>query len=179
MALIAIVTGLIGLAASCTALTAVAQVRPNYDRHIQDLSINTETVATAFDNLQADLKVYFNQTQTYDLKVKEEDSLYTAFLRIVMTLQDNLIIFQNTITAIQYDMVTPDLLSQTEVEEMADDIRKKDQVEIDPLLSNYPVQPVIVNGSLAIEIKIPVLEVNKQASLFSVYPYPTFNDNQT
>ena len=179
VALIAIVGALIGLAASCTALAAVAQERPNYDQPIEDLSLNTKTVATAFDDLQADLKVYLNQQQTYDLKVREEDVLYSAFLRIVMTLQDNIIIFQNMITALQYDMVTPDLLSQSEVEEMADDIRRKDQVEIDPSLSNYHVQPVIVNGTLAIEINIPVLEQHKQATLFTVHPYPTFNDNRT
>jgi len=179
MALIAIVAGLISLAASCTALAAVAQERPNYDQPIEDLSINTKTVATAFDDLQADLKVYFNQQQTYDLKVREEDVLYSAFLRIVMTLQDNIIIFQNTITALQYDMVTPDLLSQTEVAKMAKDIREKDHVEIDPQLSNYHVQPVIINGTLAIEINIPVLEREKQATLFSIHAYPTFSDNKT
>jgi len=177
--ILVVITAISALASSCAALMALAQTRPNYDQAIQDLEVNTRVVATEFDDLQKRLEIYFNQTQTYNLKVREEDVLYTSFLRIVMTLQDNLIMFQNTITAIQYDMVTPELLSPTDLEKSANDIRKRNQVEIDPHLLNYHVTPVIVDNSLAVEITIPILENQKEASLFSVHPYPTFLDNTT
>ena len=121
--------------------------------NIGTLSINTETVATELDNLSRNVFDAIGYYEELDLLHDASQSIYEAFLCILINLQDSVLAFQYTISAVTYNMKTLQLISGGQLHEINDKILLKTDLRLDFDQSTYQVKPVLVNNKLTVQLK--------------------------
>ena len=147
-------------------------VRNTYD----PLKVDTANVDVAMKNLDRDVHLTLSQVQTVSYQAQAEIAAYNAYLRILMSLQDNILSFQATIQALTYGQVTSQIISPVDIDILSNKLHIGGNMRLSRIPRDYIVNPVNVNGSVAIQIDIPVVTKEKLVTLFSIEKYPMFQD---
>ena len=145
---------------------------------IGTLKINTQTIAGEIDNLTRNVFHALDHAQEQQFLQAASQSTYSTFLRILLTLQDSITNFQSTIQSVIYNQISPQLLSSSQLQAINSEILGRTGTPINFDRSTYMVKPVILEGSLAVQISIPLDSTQKHARLYELQPYPFFSKNQ-
>ena len=89
-----------------------------------------------------------------------------------------MISFQSTIQAIHYRMITDQLLSASDIEEISRQVSLTSSQTMSTTPAQFIIKPVYISNALAVQIEIPLVDNAKQATLFQVYKFPSFQDGR-
>ena len=171
------IVSVFSIVASVLSLLATQAIPIHANMTYEALSINTQDTNIKLDNLDRDIMININSLRSFTSHVQASMSFYDSYLRILMSLQDNMLSFQGIVQALSYGQVTSEIMSSRDIEFLA----RKLNIGGDSALSYKPqdlvVRPVVFDGHLAVQIDIPVITASKQATLFEVRPYPIFYSN--
>ena len=160
-----------------TFLSVTASVSALSDS-VGKLEMNTNTIASEVDSLEKQVHSTFELMQTREHLLHTEEYIYQSFLRIQMSIQDNLLAFQHVIQSVQYGMATSDIFSRADLNDIAHKLALTSTQRLDTDPTHFAVYPVFQNGKLAVRIELPLLDTTKQATLFTIDKYPAFSNGQ-
>ena len=164
-----LVASILTLMASSAAETTVAST-------YEPLKVDTANVDVAMKNLDRDVHLSLTQVQTVSYQAQSEIAAYNAYLRILMSLQDNILSFQATIQALTYGQVTSQIISPVDIDILSRKLQIGGNMRLSRIPRDYIVNPVSINGTVAIQIDIPVVTKEKLVTLFAIQKYPMFRD---
>ena len=164
------------LVASILTLMASSAAETSVQHTYDDLKVDTSNVVVAMKNLDRDVHLTLSQVQTVSYQAQAEIAAYNAYLRILMSLQDNILSFQATIQALTYGQVTSQIISPVDIDILSRQLHIGGNMRLSRIPRDYIVQPVSINGTVAIQIDIPVVTKEKLVTLFAIQKYPTFKD---
>ena len=171
------IVSIFSIIASVLSLLATQATPAHTNSTYESLMINTHDTSTKLDNLNRDYVLNFNSLRSFSSHVMTSMSFYDSYLRVLMSLQDNMLSFQSIVQALSYGQVTSEILSTRDIKFL----ERKLNIGGDTSLSYKPqdliVRPVIYANTLSIQVDIPVIQHSKQATLFEVRPYPVFYNN--
>ena len=166
----------VSLVASIMTLMASSATPTQVEHTYQPLKVDTTGVDIEVANLGRDVHMSLSTIQTVTYQAQAELSAYNAYLRVLMSLQDNLLSFQATTQALTYGQVTSQIISPVDIAVIARQLQIGGNMRLSPNPSDYIVNPVSFNNMLAIQIDIPVLTKDKLVTLFEAKKYPIFKN---
>ena len=178
LGLISATVSFFSLLLSAISLLRNAATTAKISKSMSALKINTVDIASQLDQLSDDVYTSLDRLQTHAEYVRIENSLYQTFLRLLMNIQDNALSFQQTIQAINYGMITSEILSSLEITNIANEVALTTSQSLSTTPAEYLVKPVIFNSQLAVQIEIPLLDAAKSATIFQVIKYPSFAESK-
>lgn len=141
---------------------------------IGNLEIDMHGVSNEVSHLSREIYSALNDMQEQAFLVDATQSIYQSYLRIMMTLQDSVLSFQNTIQAVQYNMVTSQLIDSNQLQRINTAVLSQTGNKISLDKSQYQVRPVLSNDRLSVQITIPLADREKEVRLYEVHQFPFF-----
>ena len=141
---------------------------------IGNLEIDMRTVSSEVENLSREVFAALDNIQEQAFLINASQSVYQSYLRILMTLQDSVLSFQNTIQAVQYNMVTQELINSNQLTQINGAVLSQTGSKISMDKSLFQVRPVLSNDRLSVQISIPLADREKEVRLYEVHPFPFF-----
>jgi hypothetical protein len=126
--------GLLSLILSIISILQISAATSSVEESLGILEINTMTVATELDKFQKNVARSFSKMQTINQLVQAESFIYQSLVRTQMTMQDNLLSFQATISSASYGMLTNDILSTDEIRQIANQVMQNSPQSLDMTL---------------------------------------------
>ena len=142
---------------------------------IGNLEIDVRTVSSELETLSTEIFATLNDIQEQAFLVDASQSVYQSFLRIIMTLQDSVLSFQNTIQAVQYNQVTNTLIDSKQLQKINTAVLSQTGSKISFDKSMFQVRPVLANDRLSVQISIPLEDRAKEVRLYEVHQFPFFS----
>jgi len=144
---------------------------------VKNLQIDTTTIAKEVDRLSSEVNLAIDRSFEINMLIHTSITLHSSFLRILMTLQDNIIMFEQTALSIQVGRCNNHIMDPVLKASITNYISRTYNKNLLQDMSHYMVFPVIDDeGNLGVQISIPIIDPTKQASLYEVTKYPTFTD---
>ena len=171
---IAVVISLISLLFTVLSTIKSHSVPTVVKQELDSIKFNTDTIATEVARLETNLATTLDKIQNADNLKRTEMAIYQSYIRILVHLNDEILLFRQTMQQIASGSVSDKIVTPTEISylnQKALDLTSK------PLVRNtntYQVKPILVDDNLAIQVNIPVLTNERQVTLFDIEKIPTF-----
>ena len=142
---------------------------------IQALELNTHTMANTTDFNVQELARIATAQERRQYNARKEMLLFQSHLRQVASFDAESTRFQSTLSSAQHGIVTNNILSDTDIKRVAEEVLARTRMELNPNPTSMSVRPTIHNGTLALKISIPLLDPRKAAKMYTAIPLPTFD----
>ena len=140
------------------------------------LKINIEDIKTENRRFMSDTRDALNNIQDVQALVTHETRIFAAALNLKSSLADNVIVFDGILNNILYGRYSPLILSPEEIHQLQETMADKTAQHLSLKIMDYEIKPTLVNGQLAVDITIPLIDKTREATIFQIINIPTFQD---
>ena len=145
-------------------------------RNIGKLSVQIDTLDMRTLQLEATITEVTDLYNNHVAIIENENRIYTSFLRIVASTQDNTIVYGHLLDSIMNAQMSTFMLSKDEIQTLATETLDRTSQRMSTNPTDYTVKPVYHNNHLSISIEIPLIDPSRQATIYSVRNFPIFRD---
>ena len=147
-------------------------------KNIGTLAVQSETIRTNQLQLESHVQQLDRIVQNHVNLVEKENRIYTAFIRVISSVQDNIIVYSHLLDSIMNSQMSTFMLSKDEITTLARRTLEQTSQRMSTNPTDYTVKPIYNNGKLSISIEIPLIDPSKQATIYSIRNFPIFKDGK-
>ena len=157
------------LVSTITSITAIAKTTSN-TMAISSLEIDLTDIKDEHERFAHETKEVLRHLQDLHNLILHETRIYASSTTLKLSLQDNIITYTTIMQSVRYKQYSPLILSQTELTRLQHDVFGQTAQKLSPQASSYMIEPVMLDGRLAVNIIIPLLDPSREATIFRLIP---------
>ena len=166
----------LGLLTSTTTALHASSKASNNKKAIASIQMDLEGLKREQFRFINETKHILDTMQDVNNLIMHETRLFTAHLNLKLGLQDSVVSHVSLLQDIHYGKYSPLIVSPAELEDLQLTVTDKTARKLSPKVKDYIIRPVLVDGKLAVDIVIPLLDPAKEATIFKLVKIPTFQN---